>query len=375
MTRTAWRPCARRWDRGRRCAWTRTGRGRWMRRFGRSGGMEEYDLELVEQPCRSLRELAEVRQRVSTPIAADESVGSLRELRRAVELEACDVVNVKLAGAGGFKPARELLREARSHGLGAFLSSTLDGPWGIAAALQLAAPRSSRWPAASRRWTSSIPRWRRRCRGRAAGRSPCRAGPGLGVSIEAEDLAAVTSKRSPKRLSPGRPGTPRAAAPPLPAAAGAPRGRPPPRSPRGRSAPSRRFAWPRGCSRRRGRPAIASTGSSSCESSCQTGSSTPWPAVRSSSASERWSCESRPGRCASTSASDWSANSGWRSHTDTTSSIDAASIHDASRSSASARAARNGPSSMPAVAPTSTTPLKDSGERSAARSASRPPSE
>ena len=45
------------------------------------------------------RELAAVRQRVSTPIAADESVGSLRELRRAVELEACDVVNVKLAGA------------------------------------------------------------------------------------------------------------------------------------------------------------------------------------------------------------------------------------------------------------------------------------
>jgi L-Ala-D/L-Glu epimerase / N-acetyl-D-glutamate racemase len=101
--------------------------------------IEESDLEFVEQPCRSLRELAEVRQRVSTPIAADESVGSLRELRRAVELEACDVVNVKLATTGGFRPARELLREARAHGLDVFLSSTLDGPWGIAAALQLAA--------------------------------------------------------------------------------------------------------------------------------------------------------------------------------------------------------------------------------------------
>ncbi len=101
--------------------------------------LEVHDLELVEQPCRSLRELAEVRQRVSTPIAADESVGSLRELRRAVELEACDVVNVKLATTGGFRPARELLREARAHGLDVFLSSTLDGPWGIAAALQLAA--------------------------------------------------------------------------------------------------------------------------------------------------------------------------------------------------------------------------------------------
>jgi L-alanine-DL-glutamate epimerase-like enolase superfamily enzyme len=101
--------------------------------------IEDHDLELVEQPCGSLRELAEVRQRVSTPIAADESISSLRELRRAVELEACDVVNVKVAAAGGFGPARELLCEARERGLGVFLSSTLDGPWGIAAALQLAA--------------------------------------------------------------------------------------------------------------------------------------------------------------------------------------------------------------------------------------------
>ena len=101
--------------------------------------LEEYDIEFVEQPCRSLDELRQVRGRVSTPIAADESVGTTRAVRRAVETEACDVVNVKLASAGGFRAAREALRVARSKGLGAFLSSTLDGPWGISAALQLAA--------------------------------------------------------------------------------------------------------------------------------------------------------------------------------------------------------------------------------------------
>jgi o-succinylbenzoate synthase len=101
--------------------------------------LEEYDIEFVEQPCRSLDELRQVRGRVSTPIAADESVGTARAVRRAVEAEACDVVNVKLASAGGFRSAREALHVARSKGLGAFLSSTLDGPWGISAALQLAA--------------------------------------------------------------------------------------------------------------------------------------------------------------------------------------------------------------------------------------------
>ncbi len=71
--------------------------------------IEDHDLEFVEQPCRSLDELRAVRGRVSTPIAADESVRTARALKRAVELEACDVVNVKVAGAGGFKAAREAL--------------------------------------------------------------------------------------------------------------------------------------------------------------------------------------------------------------------------------------------------------------------------
>jgi O-succinylbenzoate synthase len=76
---------------------------------------------------------------VSAPIAADESVAGAEDVRRAAEVEACDVVNVKLAHSGGFGPAREALHTAADLGIAAFLSSTLDGPWGISAALQLAA--------------------------------------------------------------------------------------------------------------------------------------------------------------------------------------------------------------------------------------------
>jgi L-Ala-D/L-Glu epimerase len=153
--------------------------------------IEDHDLEFVEQPCRSLDELRAVRGRVSTPIAADESVRTGRALRRAVELEACDVVNVKLAGAGGFRAARDALRLARSNGLGGFLSSTLDGPWGIAAALQLAAAEDvnlacglatlelfdspiARALPAPRNGTLKVP-----------------AGPGLGVHVEPGALADV----------------------------------------------------------------------------------------------------------------------------------------------------------------------------------------
>jgi L-Ala-D/L-Glu epimerase / N-acetyl-D-glutamate racemase len=157
--------------------------------------IENHDLEFVEQPCRSLRELAEVRQRVSTAIAADESVASMRELRRAVELEACDVVNVKVAGAGGFGPARELIREARSHGLDGFVSSTLDGPWGIAAALQLAAAEELTLAcglATLELFDSPLARALPPPR---AGTLKVPTGPGLGVAIAEEDLAAVTVGR------------------------------------------------------------------------------------------------------------------------------------------------------------------------------------
>jgi L-Ala-D/L-Glu epimerase len=154
--------------------------------------IEDHDLEFVEQPCATLEQLAEVRQRVSTPIAADEPIATAEDVERAIELEACDVVNVKLAGSGGFGAARRALRTARTAGVDAFLSSTMDGPWGIAAALQLAAAENlslacglatldlfdARIAAsleAPRRGTLKVP-----------------AGPGLGVTVEEDALEEVT---------------------------------------------------------------------------------------------------------------------------------------------------------------------------------------
>ena len=157
--------------------------------------LEGHDLELVEQPCAGLEELAAVRERVSTPIAADESVTTPDDVRRAVELEACDVVNVKLAGCGGFGPAREALRAAREHGVDAFMSSTLDGPWGIAAALQLAASEELTLACGlatlelfDARIAAALPRPRR-------GTLSVPRGPGLGVDVDEDVLGDVLVER------------------------------------------------------------------------------------------------------------------------------------------------------------------------------------
>jgi o-succinylbenzoate synthase len=97
-----------------------------------------YGLEFVEQPCLTLEDLAFVRRSVDVRIAADESVQSADDVAAAAAAEACDVVSIKLAPSGGFSAAARAVAAAREEGIEPFISSTLDGPWGIAAALQLA---------------------------------------------------------------------------------------------------------------------------------------------------------------------------------------------------------------------------------------------
>jgi L-Ala-D/L-Glu epimerase / N-acetyl-D-glutamate racemase len=153
--------------------------------------LEPFDLELVEQPCETLEELAEVRMRVDVPIAADEPIQGAADVLRAAELGACDAVNVKLAGAGGFLPARDALRAARDSSLEAWLSSTLDGPWGIAAALQLASSEGVSLACGLATLELFDARIARALPPPADGLMSVPQGPGLGVEVEEAALAEV----------------------------------------------------------------------------------------------------------------------------------------------------------------------------------------
>ncbi len=97
------------------------------------GAMEHFSLELAEQPAAGLEELALVRGRTAIPVAADESVSTAKDAEHAVELGACALATVKLAKVGGFEAARAIAAR-----LPVYVSSALDGPFGIAAAGHLA---------------------------------------------------------------------------------------------------------------------------------------------------------------------------------------------------------------------------------------------
>ena len=88
-----------------------------------------FGIELVEQPCATLDEMAEVARSVEVSIAGDESIASETDATAARRKGACELATAKLAKVGGIGQAHGL-----AEAIPTYLSSALDGPVGIAAA-------------------------------------------------------------------------------------------------------------------------------------------------------------------------------------------------------------------------------------------------
>jgi o-succinylbenzoate synthase len=92
-------------------------------------------LEYVEQPCRTLDELAAVRRRVGVRIAADESIRGAADPLSLALAEAVDLAVIKCTPLGG---VRRSLQVAEAAGLPCVVSSALETSVGLAAQLALA---------------------------------------------------------------------------------------------------------------------------------------------------------------------------------------------------------------------------------------------
>jgi o-succinylbenzoate synthase len=92
-------------------------------------------LQYVEQPCRTVDELAAVRRRVDVPIAADESIRRAEDPLRVAVAGAADIAVLKVAPLGG---VRRALAVAEACGLPCVVSSALETSVGMAAELALA---------------------------------------------------------------------------------------------------------------------------------------------------------------------------------------------------------------------------------------------
>jgi o-succinylbenzoate synthase len=91
--------------------------------------LEPLGIELAEQPVAGLEAMAELAAATSIPLAADESVATIEEAKRAAAADACAYTGIKLSKVGGPHAALAIAAV-----LPAYVTSALDGPVGIAVA-------------------------------------------------------------------------------------------------------------------------------------------------------------------------------------------------------------------------------------------------
>jgi len=99
------------------------------------------EIDYLEQPtpARDFKALAKVKANSPIPIMADESCFTSADLKELIELDAMDLVNLKLLKTGGLTMAREMAKTAAAAGIGVYVGSMMEGDQSIRAAATLAA--------------------------------------------------------------------------------------------------------------------------------------------------------------------------------------------------------------------------------------------
>jgi len=107
--------------------------------------MERCELQLVEQPILAwnLKGLSRIRRMVNVPVMLDESVHTSKDAIKAIEMEACDIINIKLMKSGGIYEAMKINAVAEAAGIDCFLGGMGETSIGSSAGYHLLASRSN----------------------------------------------------------------------------------------------------------------------------------------------------------------------------------------------------------------------------------------
>ena len=73
--------------------------------------LDEFNLTMIEQPLASddIIDHATLQKQLTTPICLDESIHSLEDTRKAVELGSTKIINIKIGRVGGLTEAKKIM--------------------------------------------------------------------------------------------------------------------------------------------------------------------------------------------------------------------------------------------------------------------------
>ena len=103
--------------------------------------LDRLGLMMIEQPLAydDLWDHARLQKEIETPICLDESVRSPADARRALEMGACRVINIKAGRVGGLSRARGVQEVAAAHGVPVWCGGMLETGIGRAHNVHLSA--------------------------------------------------------------------------------------------------------------------------------------------------------------------------------------------------------------------------------------------
>jgi O-succinylbenzoate synthase len=160
--------------------------------------LDEFGLLLIEQPLPEEQLLAHAKlaRTVHTPICLDETIVSLEVAAEAIELGACQIINIKPGRVGGYIEAKRIHDLCREKGIPVWCGGMLETGLGRAANVALAALPNFSLPGD----TSASDRYYRQDITPPFvlddGRLHVPSGPGLGVEIlrDVVDELAVSTR-------------------------------------------------------------------------------------------------------------------------------------------------------------------------------------
>lgn len=100
-------------------------------------------IQLVEQPVKAVDfdGMAYVTANTTTMIMADESIFSVADAARMIEMNGCDIINLKLMKAGGIDNALKINTLAETAGIPCMVGSMIESSVSVTAAAHLAAAK------------------------------------------------------------------------------------------------------------------------------------------------------------------------------------------------------------------------------------------
>jgi len=158
--------------------------------------LDQYNLMMIEQPMHDedIIDHATLQRSIQTPICLDESIHSAEDARKAIEIGACRIINVKLGRVGGHLAARAVHDVCLENGIPVWCGGMLESGIGRAHNIAMSSLDNFTLPgdvtASKRYWERDIidPEVVVDCDGRIAQSSDS----GFGYRVNEERLAEFT---------------------------------------------------------------------------------------------------------------------------------------------------------------------------------------